>query len=521
MQQKAQSKALKQTGRKTAQKKPGVLAIALRMFVLGLLFIVFTGLILFGIQGYFQLSGRIVPGVWITDLNVSSLTRLEAAAAIEEHWNSSNITLVDSEDTTRTWSLPSNEIGLSINTLATADQAYSIGHLKAPHINLIELFLSLRNGVLLNPVPQINEETVRSHLTFLSDEVNIPPVEGEIRIENGQVFAVNGAAGRKIDYDNSIALLTADPLSIISYGFFPLIMQPWEPEIGDVTAAAAEVTAYLESDWQVRAYDPVVNEYLIWEPTAQQIGAWLQLSTTEGEYTISMDTAAYQQNLIDWAESINNNRVLDVDQALAAAETSLNTGENETLILTYLPTFWEVGAGETMTSISSQVGIPAWKILEANPSLSGTGLVRESSITIPPADINLELPVIPEKRIKISISEQHLWVYENQEIIRDYAVSTGIDKSPTLPGVFQVLMHEINAYGSRWDLYMPHFLGIYEALPGFTNGIHGLPMLSNGQRLWADVLGQPASYGCIILDLEAAEWLYEWAEDGVVVEIVR
>jgi len=48
-----------------------------------------------------------------------------------------------------------------------------------------------------------------------------------------------------------------------------------------------------------------------------------------------------------------------------------------------------------------------------------------------------------------------------------------------------------------------------------------LPMLSNGQRLWASVLGQPASYGCIILNLEAAEWLYEWAEDGVVVEIVR
>jgi lipoprotein-anchoring transpeptidase ErfK/SrfK len=51
------------------------------------------------------------------------------------------------------------------------------------------------------------------------------------------------------------------------------------------------------------------------------------------------------------------------------------------------------------------------------------------------------------------------------------------------------------------------------------NGIHGLPVLSNGQRLWANVLGQPASYGCIILDLQPAKWLYNWAEDGVVVEI--
>jgi hypothetical protein len=68
---------------------------------------------------------------------------------------------------------------------------------------------------------------------------------------------------------------------------------------------------------------------------------------------------------------------------------------------------------------------------------------------------------------------------------------------------------------------MPHFLAIYDALPGFTNGIHGLPLLSSGVRLWGSVLGRPASYGCIILDLKAAEDIYAWAEDGVVVEIRR
>jgi lipoprotein-anchoring transpeptidase ErfK/SrfK len=98
-------------------------------------------------------------------------------------------------------------------------------------------------------------------------------------------------------------------------------------------------------------------------------------------------------------------------------------------------------------------------------------------------------------------------------------ISTGIDRSPTQPGVFQIQTHEINAYASVWDLHMPHFLGIYEAWPGFMNGIHGLPTLSSGRRLWAGVLGRPVSYGCIVMELEAAEWLYGWAENGVVVEI--
>jgi lipoprotein-anchoring transpeptidase ErfK/SrfK len=128
---------------------------------------------------------------------------------------------------------------------------------------------------------------------------------------------------------------------------------------------------------------------------------------------------------------------------------------------------------------------------------------------------------VPNKRIVISISEQRMWTYENQTLRSEHVVSTGIARSPTLPGLFQVLSHIENAYASRWDLWMPHFLGIYDALPGFTNGIHGLPLLSSGVRLWGNVLGRPASYGCIILALDAAEDLYGWAEDGVVVEIRR
>ncbi len=64
-------------------------------------------------------------------------------------------------------------------------------------------------------------------------------------------------------------------------------------------------------------------------------------------------------------------------------------------------------------------------------------------------------------------------------------------------------------------------LGIYDALPGFTNGIHGRPLPSNGVRLWGNMQGRPASVGCTILDLDAAEKIYNWADDGVVVEIQR
>ena len=192
-----------------------------------------------------------------------------------------------------------------------------------------------------------------------------------------------------------------------------------------------------------------------------------------------------------------------------------------TAVISHHPTSYQVQANDTMLKISWRVGMPMWMILEANPDIDPEAVQAGSELIIPSKDKLIPLPVIANKRIVINLSQQRLWAYQDDSALNKYIISTGIDSSPTQPGVFQVQSHDINAYASVWDLHMPHFLGIYEAWPGFMNGIHGLPTLSNGRRLWTNILGKPASYGCIILDLGAAEWLYNWAEDGVVVEIQR
>lgn len=517
MQKKAQKRS-RASGRKN---RPGLFAVLLRMAVLGVIFLSLTAGALFGLQYYFQKAGIMIPGIWIGDQDVSGLTPSETAALVENKWNQTRLVLVDSEDTNRTWAIPAGDLGLRVNGQATAEAAYSAGHGGPPLENLVEILLIWRSGILLQPHAELDAAAAQEFLAELSNDVDIPPVEAVLVIENGVVTAEQGEPGRKMNIEKTIAALAESPLSFLQYGFIPLTMEPWQPQITDISDAADAAEAYLGSGMHVRAYDPVSGEMPGWNPTRAQIGEWLQIQPSDSGFEVLLRKEAYTEEIQAWADSLGENRVLDHEQALEYAEATVLGSSPAPPVITYTPTTWQVGAGESLASIASQVGIPAWKILEYNPSLSGTGLVRASSITIPPADANLELPVVTDKRIEVSISDQRMLVYENQELIHEFVISTGIDDSPTMPGVFQVLMHEINAYGSRWDLYMPHFLGIYEALPGFTNGIHGLPMLSNGQRLWASVLGQPASYGCIILDLENAEWLYGWADDGVVVEITR
>jgi len=121
------------------------------------------------------------------------------------------------------------------------------------------------------------------------------------------------------------------------------------------------------------------------------------------------------------------------------------------------------------------------------------------------------------KHILVDISEQHMYVYENDALVYSFIASTGMGNS-TRVGTFSVLNKIPNAYGATWNIWMPNWLGIYWS-GSLQNGIHALPILSNGATLWAGFLGTPISYGCVVLDTYDAQVLYDWADIGTPVEI--
>ena len=114
-------------------------------------------------------------------------------------------------------------------------------------------------------------------------------------------------------------------------------------------------------------------------------------------------------------------------------------------------------------------------------------------------------------------------VFEDGELKWDWPASTGLPSLPTSPGVFQIQTHEKNAYAGNWDLWMPYFMGIYRPVPNqeFMNGFHGFPSKNQQQLLWIKNLGKPVTYGCILLSTENATLLYDWAPEGVIVEIEK
>lgn len=187
-------------------------------------------------------------------------------------------------------------------------------------------------------------------------------------------------------------------------------------------------------------------------------------------------------------------------------------------------TTYIVQRGDTLFRIATRFGLTTAQLAAANnihnPALIYTGQV----LTIPggaPSASNSPVTLSSAgagKRILVDISEQHLYAYEGERLVFSFVASTGAPGLGTRPGRYSVQNKIPNAYGSTWNIWMPHWLGIYWA-GSLQNGIHALPILPDGSRLWAGYLGTPVSYGCVILGVQEAQQLYEWAEVGIPVDI--
>ncbi len=472
-------------------------------------------LMLAAFYGYFILYGLIFPGVRVGTIPVGNLTPAQAARRLDDRWNDNHTLLLGAG--AEVWSASPADFGLWIDEQEATRQAYQIGRGPQAISQLLQL-LQARSWSI-SPRVTFDPESARRQLEVVASLVDQPPQAATLQLLDGRWQTVPGQDGRSLDVEATLLQMAAQPGVVAASGYLQLVTTPVTSSQQEASAELQALEDLLNSPLKISAYDPVQDEWVEWEIPPQLYASWVQVTPQDDTLTARLDPAPFEAYLSEQQNRLGTSRVFDLQQGYTDLTQALQTHGTVTIFIRQLPTEYVVQPGDTLVGIGLEVEMPYWKIQEANPGLSESTLYAGLSIMIPSKNELLPLPVVPNKRIVTSISEQRLRAYENGQLREEQVVSTGISSSPTLPGVYQVQTHELNAYASVWDLYMPHFLGIYEGWPGFMNGIHGLPTLSSGQRMWANSLGRPASYGCIILNLQAAEDLYNWAEDGVVVEI--
>lgn len=250
-----------------------------------------------------------------------------------------------------------------------------------------------------------------------------------------------------------------------------------------------------------------------------EAGATHTVQAGENLYRIALKYGTTFQALADL------NGIQNPDQVVVGQELTI-PGSATAPSVSYQPEHasktYVVRAGETLTSIAHRHGVALWTLIQVNNIANPALILPGQTLVIPqPGSLARSSPSPSAgggKRIVIDLSEQHLYAYQGNALAHSFVVSTGMPGAGTRTGTFRVLDKYRNAYASTWNLQMPYWMGIYWA-GSLENGIHALPILSNGQRLWKGYLGTPVSYGCVILGTQQARTLYQWAEVGTPVVI--
>jgi lipoprotein-anchoring transpeptidase ErfK/SrfK len=163
-------------------------------------------------------------------------------------------------------------------------------------------------------------------------------------------------------------------------------------------------------------------------------------------------------------------------------------------------------------------GAPAW-VFGGIVTASNVDDVPQAQVPLQPTPIPSSPAVIPapaapsaiqETRwIDIDLSEQSLTAYENGEPVHTTLVSTGLPATPTPVGQFRIWikLHYDDMAGA--DYYIEDVPFVMYFYQGY--GLHGVT--------WHGNFGHPMSHGCINLPTAEAEWLFNWADVGTLVNI--
>jgi hypothetical protein len=109
--------------------------------------------------------------------------------------------------------------------------------------------------------------------------------------------------------------------------------------------------------------------------------------------------------------------------------------------------------------------------------------------------------------IVVSLADQRLYAYHDQQLVAWSNVSSGKPGHETPTGAFSVSQKDVDHHSSLYDnAPMPFFMRLTDGGVGLHAG--QLP-------------GYPASHGCVRLPLDMARELYQRVESGTPVEIIR
>jgi LysM repeat protein len=177
---------------------------------------------------------------------------------------------------------------------------------------------------------------------------------------------------------------------------------------------------------------------------------------------------------------------------------------------------YTVRRGDTLSAIARRYGISTWTLAQTNgirnPSFIYVGQVLripQDGSSVVPAPAPASPAPTSGRWIDVNLSAQQLTAYEGNTPVRSTLVSTGLARTPTLTGQYRIHVKYASTLMSGPGYYLPNVPYAMYYDRGYS--IHG--------TYWHSNFGHPMSHGCINLPTPEAQWLFNWASVGTLVNI--
>lgn len=168
------------------------------------------------------------------------------------------------------------------------------------------------------------------------------------------------------------------------------------------------------------------------------------------------------------------------------------------------------------SGIRAKQGLASADIATWTPTPTNTPLPLPTATPTPWVDLATGHSMFNEWRwIDVDLSRQYLTAYENGQPVYQVYISSGAAQFPTVTGQFRIyLRYESQTMDGR---YMgPEYDYVTENVPYVQYFYQGYALHG---AYWHNDFGTPVSHGCVNLTPYDAQWLFNFADIGTLVNV--
>lgn len=303
-----------------------------------------------------------------------------------------------------------------------------------------------------------------------------PVINANVTYENGSYNVISGANGTTI---------AENEIQTVSQHFFDgnntLTITTVEPETTDAIAQQfADKLNNLTHNFAVQAGEEQIKPQI-----DGQLLSWESVITENTPLIVNMDVVS---NIADQLPGLINREGIANENIIDSQNTVLYTtrkGQSERAL------------NDSKDSLEDKIKTA----LETNNTVTVAD-VKETK----PADVN------SFRRIEVNLSEQKTYMYENNQLVKTYTISSGKAGTDTHTGDFR-----IRAFVREQDM---------GCVSGYSYCTKDVPWVVyfNGDEAfhgtyWHNNFGTPMSHGCVNMTISDAQELYRWSYEGMEVSV--